>query len=325
METPLGPYDGIVEDAAACAGEGLPAVFSASRLETYARCPLLFFYRDVLRMKPKETTTFDRTRWLDAMQRGSLLHGIFFEYMSDTASTGRHDPARLRAVCERKLREAAERIPAPSPHIYAKECDGIRADCEIFLSMELRRETKPRWFELELHRKDEPFVLELDDGFALAIRGIVDRIDEIAPHRYKIIDYKTGRPSGYGEDAFFAGGTQIQHALYALAAEQWLRRSGQDPQAVVAEAAYAFPTQRGLGEEAVRPQEGRREDTSALLRNMLESIRSGLFPPTHKPEHCRSCDFAGVCGPHAEWKKHARTFPENRERLKRLLEVNGSD
>jgi len=327
-----GPYDGIVPPMAA-GGEGASSeeaaaqpvrTFSASKLETYAKCPLLFFYQEVLGVRPKEIVEYDRTRWLDALQRGSLLHGIYYAYMSETAAAGSHDRARLDAICERKLREAAEQVPPPSPHIYAKECDAIRRDVDVFWRMEARRGTTPRWFELELHEGEGAFALELGNDFSIPIRGFVDRVDEVSPHRYKIIDYKTGQPKYYDEGAFFAGGTQIQHALYALAVEQWLRRTDADPEARVTEAAYAFPTERGLGEEVSRPQEGRREEAVALLRRMLEAIRGGVFPPTDKPELCRRCDYAAVCGPHAEWKKHARAFPDNRERLAPLLEVNAS-
>ncbi|WP_309118303.1 PD-(D/E)XK nuclease family protein [Paenibacillus sp.] len=331
MKPVVGPYDGLVPSLAhgAAIGDGTEAaspirLISASKLETYAKCPLMFFYQDVLGVRPKEIVEYDRTRWLDAMQRGQLLHDIFCDYMSETAKQGGHDRGRLEAICERKLLEAAAQVPPPSPHIYAKECDAVRKDVAVFWRMESRRESKPRWFELELHKDEEAFALELADGFRLSLRGYVDRIDEVGEHRYKIIDYKTGQPKYYDEGAFFAGGTQIQHALYALAVEQWLRRTGADPEARVTEAAYAFPTERGLGEEVSRPQEGRRDDTVALLRRTLEAIRGGLFPPTDKPELCRRCDYAAVCGSHAEWKKHARAFPENRDRLAPLLEVNGS-
>jgi len=328
MEPFAGPYDGIVAPFPTEAAEGNAPnplqSFSASKLETYAKCPLFFFYQEVLGVRPKEIVEYDRTRWLDAMQRGQLLHGIYYEYMRDAAANGRNDRARLDAICERRLLEAAAEVPPPSPHIYAKECDAVRRDVEVFWRMEARRSSTPRWFELELHREEGAFALELAEDFRLSLRGFVDRIDEVGPHRYKIIDYKTGQPKYYDDGAFFAGGTQIQHALYALAVEQWLRRTGADPEARVTEAAYAFPTERGLGEEVSRPQEGRRDDTIALLRRTLEAIRGGLFPPTDKPERCRRCDYAAVCGPHAEWKKGARAFPDNRERLAPLLEVNES-
>ncbi|MCI3922276.1 PD-(D/E)XK nuclease family protein [Paenibacillus sp. TRM 82003] len=304
----------------------LPVHYSASKLELYAKCPLQYFYREALGVRPKDTVEFDRTRWLDPLQRGQLLHDIFYAYMSETASHGgAHDRRRLDAWCERKLREASERIPAPSAHVFEKEGESVRQDVDVFFRMEAKRTSSPAWFELELHRGGEPFALEVAEDFVMPMKGFIDRIDRVAPHRYKIIDYKTGNPKMYEEGAFFAGGTQVQHALYALAAEQWLRTSGNDPDAVVEEAAYAFPTRRGLGEEVIRSQKGRREETASLLRAAAASIRSGAFPPTDRPEWCRYCDYSAVCGSHAERKKHVRGLPEHSERIAPLLEVTVHD
>ncbi|HZG87853.1 PD-(D/E)XK nuclease family protein [Paenibacillus sp.] len=321
QETLIGAYDGVLRSNVVEEGISLQS-YSASKLETYAKCPLLFFYQELLGIRPKETAVYDRSRWLDPLQRGSLLHRIFFVYMNETvAAGGEHDRDRLDRIAERLLQETLQAIPAPSAHVYEKECASIRGDVEVFYHMELRRGSRPAYFELELHADGGTFALELSDGFVLPLRGVVDRIDETAPHRYRVIDYKTGNPKSYDDGSFYAGGKQVQHALYALAVEQWLRRTGRDPEAVVDEAGYAFPTARGMGEEAMRAQLGKREETERLLRSAVEAIRSGLFPPADDPKVCAYCDYAAVCGPHAEWKKGARNFPENRERLAPLLEV----
>jgi len=321
--TLVGVYDGVLRPNVINGGIALQS-YSASKLETYAKCPLQFFYQELLGIRPKETAVYDRTRWLDPLQRGSLLHRIFFIYMNETvASGGEHDRGRLDGITERLLLETLQAIPAPSIHVYEKECASIRGDVEVFYRMELRRGSRPAYFELELHADGGMFLLELSDGFVLPLRGVVDRIDATAPHRYRVIDYKTGKTKSYDDGSFYAGGKQVQHALYALAVEQWLRRTGRDPEAVVDEAGYAFPTQRGMGEETMRPQLGKREETERLLRSAVEAIHTGLFPPSDDPKICSYCDYASVCGPHAEWKKDARNFPQNREHLAPLLEVTG--
>lgn len=320
----FGKHDGLLRRELHASGF-LPAHVSASRLETYARCPLQFYFRDVLRIRPKETVAFDRMQWLDVLQRGTLLHDIFYTYMSEYQRSGRHSRERLTEICEEKLEACLRKVPAPSPHIYAKECDAIRQDADVFWNAETKRHSKPSYFELELHKERGIFELEVSEELRLPMKGFVDRIDETAPHRYKVIDYKTGNPNYYDERAFFAKGTQIQHALYALAVEQWLRQTGIDPLAEVVEAGYFFPTQRGLGEEMMRDQRERKKDAKSLLRSMVDAIQSGLFPPAGDPGYCARCDYAAVCGEHAAWKKEARSFPPNRERLAPLLEVNRHD
>jgi ATP-dependent helicase/nuclease subunit B len=321
----FGAFDGILP-AANEPAEYSPRHYSASRLELYARCPLRYFYQELLKIRKQETAEFDRTRWLDALQRGSLLHGVFFEYMSNVAKAGGiHNRLLLDEICERRLEAAERTIPAPSPHILAKERDSIRQDVNVFWSMEQRRNTRPAFFELELQQAGGGlFRLELSHEVSIPLKGFVDRIDEIAPHRYQVIDYKTGRSGYYEDDAFYAGGTQIQHALYSLAVEQWLRNTDLDPFAEVVEAGYAFPTERGRGGELMRSQLGRKDETIAIVRGAIASMERGLFPPSQSPDACRSCDYATVCGTHAEWKKDARLLPENRELLAPLLEVNES-
>lgn len=364
---------------AATPGSAAGPVVSASRLELYAECPLRYFFQYELGLRAKETVEFDRTRWLQASDRGSLLHRVFALYLAEAAggpeafsaaggseagsaaggnvagdaaaagwpaSTGtpapspahtsartdtpsagappRHDRKRLGAIADRVIAEYAERIPAPSRHVFEKECRELRADLEVFYRMELGRTTIPRYFEQELTLGGEPLEVELSDRLSVKLAGFVDRMDEISPHRYRIIDYKTGSPAKYRPNETFAGGTQLQHALYAAAAEQWLRRTGLDPQAEVREAAYVFPTQRGRGQEAVRERQDRRA-VAAVVGGLLEAMERGIFVPAKDPRSCQWCDYRTVCGGHAEQMAGKRAAPENEERLRPLLEVERHD
>jgi CRISPR/Cas system-associated exonuclease Cas4 (RecB family) len=119
----------------------------------------------------------------------------------------------------------------------------------------------------------------------------------------------------------FAGGTQLQHALYAAAVEQKFRLDGTDPDAEVAVSSYRFPTERGLGEEAERRRDP--EKLAALLRNMLGAINAGMFPPTDDPGMCAWCDYRDACGAHAEWMKEKLSANDNARKLAPVLEVRG--
>ncbi|WP_281884897.1 PD-(D/E)XK nuclease family protein [Paenibacillus sp. YYML68] len=331
------------------------AAYSASKLELYGKCPKRYLYQEVLGVRPKETAVFDRTRWLDAAQRGSLLHDIFSRYLMAvkdqlddrgflTSAPGQQDTVQVEAqegntVCpadrtaiasnrhllqditEQVLAQYAAEVPAPSVHIYRKEADSIRRDVDMFYQSERGRTGVPMFAELPLHEDDAPFDLELSEELTLPLRGYVDRIDRIGPHQYKIYDYKTGSPRSYKHNACFSGGAQLQLPLYGLAVEQWMRRSGFDPKAEVTESSYYFPTERGLGEEVVRPQ-SRRGELAALLKAMTDSMRSGLFPPAEDPKGCTWCDYSAVCGSHAEQFAAKRSAPDAEARLHTLQEVS---
>ncbi|MET3289303.1 UNVERIFIED_CONTAM: ATP-dependent helicase/DNAse subunit B [Brevibacillus sp. OAP136] len=298
-------------------------VTSASKLELYAQCPLKFYFQEVLRIRANEMVEFDRTRWLNAAQRGSLLHAIFQQYLSETNENGGvHDYERLHRIREEAIRRTQMEIPEPSLQVMLKETEEIRKDVDIFWEGEHKRDSKPRFMELALHELEEDgvFNVELGEELVLPLKGYVDRVDEVGPNAYKIIDYKTGNPRKFKENEYFSKGTQLQHAIYSIAVEQYLQRTGIDPQAKVVEAAYYFPTTKGQGHEVVRLQ-NRRDKATSLISRMTMSIQQGLFPPTHDPHKCTWCDYKDVCGDHSESMKEKRNEPANEERLSLLLEV----
>ncbi|WP_077212002.1 PD-(D/E)XK nuclease family protein [Bacillus dakarensis] len=280
--------------------------FSATQLELFASCSLQFYFKNILGIRPNDSRIFDRSRWLNSMERGSLMHEIFYLYMTERISSGKikepHDRDLLWEVTEKTILKYQELIPAPSTHITQKELAGIYRDVEIFIKQEEERQSVPKYLELQLHRDDGWFDVEVTDHLHIPLRGFVDRVDEIEPHVYRIYDYKTGSPAKFEKEKYFAKGKQLQHALYALAVEQWLRKDV-DPEAVVKEAVYYFPTQKGLGKEVVRSQ-NQKDNLASLLDMMLDAIKKGTFLPTEDASICEYCDFQEVCGDHAKWRKN---------------------
>lgn len=333
-ELTLSEFDGMINtgcEAITAAIDSKPHL-SASRLELFARCPLQYFYQEILGVRAISAPAFNRSQWLDPMQKGNLLHAIYDRYLEAAAAQGlaeglmtpKHDRLLLARLTEETLSEYAELIPAPSASVYRKECESIRQDTEIFYASELARTSMPIWFELPLHDEGEPLDVELAEGLSVPVKGFIDRVDQIGPHQYKIYDYKTGNPKRFKESDYFAGGTQVQLALYSIAAQQLLRQSGLDKEAIVVASSYYFPTVRGLGEEANREQnDSRREQLSMLVRSVIEAIDQGVFPPTDNPEHCKWCDYRAVCGDHAVRFKEKRMHGPNAERLRPIMEVNG--
>ncbi|WP_261303980.1 PD-(D/E)XK nuclease family protein [Paenibacillus andongensis] len=328
LDSKCSSYDGLVKMGEQPDQLPVNMDFSASKLEQYARCPLQFFYKEILGVRVKDAAVYNRTRWLDAMQRGSLVHEIYSRYLMElksrrTHSTDpiTHDQSLLHAITEEVIQLYLVQVPAPSAHIFQKEAASILKDVEIFYANEQHRTSIPVFTELQLHGEELPMQLELSDELTIPIRGYVDRVDEIAPHRYKIFDYKTGNPRKYKQNECFSGGTQLQLPLYGAAVEQWMRESGFDPEAQVVDSAYYFPTERGMGEEVSRSQT-RRDDLTSLLQAILGSMKHGVFPPTNEPKICSWCEYRVVCGAHAEQFEEKRTAPENAHRLGHILEVN---
>jgi RecB family exonuclease len=297
---------------------------SASQLEKYAECPMRYFFRYVLGIRVKDRVSFDRTSWLKANERGSLLHEVYRRYMTevsaDKAMPAAHDYARLLRIAEETILSYARRIPVPNPHVFERERQALLRDVDVFYRMEVQAGTVPRFFEQELIVDGRPLHLGLGGDVAITLRGIVDRIDQVAPHQYRIIDYKTGSPRSYKENGRFAGGTQLQHALYSMGAELWMRQTGVDSDAKVLEASYVFASEQGQGQVMVRPQTERNR-VAGVIRGILSAMEQGLFIPASNPAVCRYCDYAAVCGQHAVRMADKRKDGANRKLLHTLLEV----
>jgi len=299
---------------------------SVTQLERYAECPKRFFFSTVLKVRAKDATDFDRSSWLDAASRGSLLHEIFHLYMKEISETSakevviKHDEHRLLEITEQIIREYEAMVPPPSPHIFHKECESLRRDVAIFYQLEQGCQGRPRFFELELTKDGKPMDVRLDNGLVIRMKGFVDRVDEVEPHKYKIYDYKTGNPKKYDENEYFSQGTQLQHALYAVAVEQWLKHTGIDKEARVVESAYYFPTERGKGTEVSRLQ-NRRAELSELVGHLLASMESGTFAATKESKRCVYCDYKTVCRNESERTQAKSSSPANAPLLDHIKEV----
>ena len=89
----------------------------------------------------------------------------------------------------------------------------------------------------------EPIVIDLGNGLRFRLAGRIDRIDQIGPSSFEIIDYKTG---GYFEADWkgtFSGGRRLQHALYGIAALELLKRKYRRP--TIVRGVYYFSSVKG--------------------------------------------------------------------------------
>jgi RecB family exonuclease len=296
----LTAYEGIVDigplraEISPLAATG--TVMSATRLELLARCPFGYFLRHVLRIQPPEEVALDRTRWLDPLQRGSLIHEILCEFMSDVARTGeeveafRHR-ALLEGIAAARIAGMRRKIPEPSAGIFESEQRDILETLAIFLAAEEKRDVKGRPIEFEKEIPGETIAIARGRSFRL--RGYIDRVDRIGPDAYRIIDYKTGSPSPYENLVHFGRGRTLQPALYAVALEQMLARGEPGGTPFVAESGYLFPSRKGEGHE-IMVRDFDRARLRRLLDDLLALLEKGYF--IAGPEaSCGYCDYNAVC------------------------------
>jgi len=270
---------------------------SPTRLETLADCPRRFFLRYLLGIEPPEALEYDPALWLDALQRGSLVHEVLCVFMTEVVRRG-EKPDRKRhfalaqEMAERVLARWKDEVPPPSERVYERERRDLFDALEVFFRVEAGRkpEVEPLWFEKRLERVS----LKFGDKMSFRLSGVVDRVDRLGLHLYRIIDYKSGKPGKYEKAKAFGHGRVLQHALYALAVEEVLRDEGRRVPARVAESGYLFPTWRGEGHE-IMIRDFDRAVLRRLLNDLLDILALGYFVPV-ATEPCSYCDFTAICG-----------------------------
>ncbi len=288
-------------------------VFSSSRIEELAVCPFAYFLRYVLRIQPPEDMQYDPDSWLDAMQRGALLHELFYRFMRVAAekkerpSLLKHSDA-IKGIARELIEDYRASIPPPNDIVFEREAKDIYRCCELFLKCEeAERGSHPAFLEIpfglgaEAAREAgyglaDPLKIDLDDeGTFFMLRGKIDRIDSLQDGTYSVLDYKTGGAGGYDENKYLDRGRQMQHALYSIAAEKIIHKSVPEKKPKVKLSGYYFPTEKGEGRRVLRSQT-KRDELRRALNNLFDLLADGLFIAAEDKCRCVFCDYQSVCG-----------------------------
>lgn len=268
-------------------------ILSASRLEALGTCPLRYFMRTVLRVRPQDDVELDPDRWLSALQRGSMLHSVYEKTLrrARDENIALHDERfeRLaRETLDHEIEVWTRLQPPPGGAVFRGELDALTTDMRAFVQMV--REDAPDWIDLELRfgrYGATPFTLALPGGGGIRVSGAIDRVDRLPDGRLRIVDYKTGSSYSYGQHDLYRGGRRLQHVLYAAVAGQLL-------DAEVARVEYHFPTYREQTRRVPYDTAGL-HDGLHVVDDLLSLAASGTFHPTDDPDDCKFCDYARVC------------------------------
>ncbi|MFP4227977.1 MAG: PD-(D/E)XK nuclease family protein [Salinivenus sp.] len=279
-----GEHDGLLPEGnydALALGQKGPV--SASRLETLAETPYVYFLRYVLGVDPLEEPALDDEPWLTPLRRGSILHATFEAFLRDLdAPPVPADEDALFAILDSELEQEFERV-APRSQVEREAAHRrLRQDARVFLRVECQRPSAIEPVALELgfgmgprrrEPQDKPLVHLRLGPLSLPLRGRIDRVDRGPEGSLTIWDYKTGRADRYDEDDPLQDGAHLQWALYAYALETL--REGR-----VERSGYLFPTVEEMGTRISFRPAAYREDVERLVQRLDAMARSGSFPMT---------------------------------------------
>lgn len=278
-------------------------VMSCSRIETIAKCPFAYFLKYLIGVNKPDESEKDLTIWLDSAQKGTLLHEVFrgfIEEMSEEKKELNFDQQRqvITGILEKTVQEFKEEIPPPSEVVFQNEFTQLKRDVEVFLKINESLETKPVKWEISFGEKEEIKVsIPLSNDSEISLRGRIDRIDQVKVSEYHVWDYKTGSSYEFDESHYINQGTQLQHGLYAVAAEKILQAD--DKKAKVTISGYLLPTEKGTrdGKGGKFPKNTvLREKWQEAMNIIFDIVKTGTFMRSDCEDGCKFCDYAEVCG-----------------------------
>ncbi|MFQ5583676.1 MAG: PD-(D/E)XK nuclease family protein, partial [Calditrichia bacterium] len=213
--------------------------YSISALETYAACPMLFYFQRVLGIgEPEEFED-----WVTPREKGSLIHQVLFRFYSENPEQER-TTAKLIEIATETLRKLPF-LPSVLWDIYSEAYLGNQRAGQTglfpaFLIYEEEQQAdsplRPVYFELPFGRIGrkishnlpegfrKPFVME-KNGFVLKMKGVVDRVEMGKKGGILIVDYKTGNYPGWKD---IIEGTSLQLPIYLKAIVTLLNRKGEN-------------------------------------------------------------------------------------------------
>jgi len=290
-------FDGLVGAGRVSAFDpGTPV--SATRFETYAKCPRRYLFERVLRVSERVRPE-DLWR-IEPITRGSLVHAILETYVVERVEGAPRSLERLLSIAGEQLDEAESGGLVGKPLLWRMDRAAILRDLTRFHAEEGRIE--PIAAELTFGGSGDdagpPVTVLLDDGRSVAFQGSIDRVDRTAAGQLMVSDYKTGkqgRLSDLTRDPV-AAGKLLQLPLYAMAACE--RFGGPTP---VHARYWLLSGERSAPcfHLVVTPAVEAR--FRQVVRLIADGVQDGCFPGVPGPpafrtfSNCMGCDFDAIC------------------------------
>lgn len=297
-------------------------IVSASGLEDLGSCGLRYFYRYGLGVRKPDDPDLDPDTWLNALDRGRLLHGVYEAVLREARGAGvraGHESFERLAlqILDREAIHMAREVPPPGEAIRERELEALRSDVRSFAHMMEGRDDRWEALELQFGLGSQPVASLQLKGGEVSVRGAIDRVDRTADGLV-VVDYKTGGSGRFERrHGIFHGGRRLQNVVYPTVAEQLLGER-------VTRMEYHFPTRPGRNDVVAYDRREVRRGLG-LIDRLLDGVAEGRFLPTEDSSDCRFCDYAPICRhqtegwdretPRADWAAdHLQTLPEYRER-----------
>lgn len=295
-----------------------PVLSATGWLGKLGECPLRYFYHRVLGIRPPDDVEVDPQQWLNALQYGTLLHDVLYEFVGDLLEAGEWppDPARdlprIAAIASAAADGWRQKVPPPNVEAERRRRRDLERAVEIFINEQARRgdRSRPVYIETGVGMPTEgrptdldapgPVRVDLPGGSSIRARARIDRIDRLRESSsggdpaFLIVDYKSGSyTKSYDPSDIFDQGRLVQHVLYMAVAESVLREHF-GPDATVDEFIFFFPAARAHG-RAIDFGRHIVPEGLEVIEKLCALPATGAFPATDNVGDCMFCDYRRAC------------------------------
>jgi ATP-dependent helicase/nuclease subunit B len=336
-------FDGNLTHLGAQLAERSPASpnvsVSATRLETWAKCPHAYFVSYLLHARPIERP--EEIVQLTPIDRGNVVHDTLEKFLAElngVAGVGRpwtpEHRARMHEILDEGFAGVEARGVSGRRLLWARQRRQLHAQLDTVLDFDAgyRADHGADTIATELGfgrpGSEHPALeIECSDGRTVRIIGAIDRVDRYADGRLAVIDYKSGSVNPYrklSHDNPLLGGAMLQLPIYAHAARTLLGDGRDEP----IYASYWFVLREPKKPSGYFVDAPVVEALDRALRVIVDGIDGGVFVPHPRMPawsmfiECDYCDpdGLGTADGHREWTRK-QLAPE----LADYLELIGSD
>ena len=305
--------------------------YSVTELETYAKCPFKYFAERVLNLTLPDEPTED----LEAIELGSILHSILYEFYLQITNEG----TKIKGCSDSDFKkltklifEIAEKkfsklnLNSPSAVFESEKVLGIEGKKENsilykFLVEERNSEDGfvPSFFEfgfgkVKKEKKEDIKAKEVKVG-DVNLRGKIDRIDiDNENDLVKVIDYKLSGSSASIKD--YEEGLALQLPVYLFVAKQLIgAQLEKDFYAAPPEIYSLKYSEKDFGKKiaGIKKPRGKNVDENAMndaaeelmkigiesVQKYVKEISAGKFNLSTLSDRenkiCRFCSFRSIC------------------------------
>ncbi len=301
--------------------------FSPSELETYAKCPFKYFLEKILKI----SAALEPTETLEAIELGSLIHSILFDFYSAVTRKNIRiqgcDDKTFRYVFEllRKISEAKlEMILFNKDYAFydIEKLIGMNGDFKqsiLYKFIEAERNEEkflPNFFEVSFgaaNKLDTDTALSSREPVTIEdvkLRGKIDRIDICrSESKFNIVDYKLSGAKPSEND--LRQGVSLQLPVYMLAAKILLENNlGKEFLPNEMQIFSLKYNERDFGKKKISLSRKKDSDHLELcaelietakthIKKYIEQIQKGNFNLSRlegrEEKVCRFCNFKAVC------------------------------